>query len=193
MGALNSLMDSFIQDYRNKIDVIIEHLKEDLKSIRTGRANPALVENIIVEAYGGQSKLKLFELATITTEGPTSLIVVPFDPSTLQDIEKAILKSPLNITPQTQTTRIILRLPPLSSDQREKITKFLNQKIEDKKVNLRNYRDEVRKKIKLAIENKEISEDEKYRLEKEIDSLTQKIMKEIELIKEIKKKEITEI
>lgn len=185
-------MDIIIQ-FEQNVQKVINFLREELKSIRTGRANPALVENLVVEAYGGQSKLKLFELATITTEGPAALVVIPFDLSTVSEIEKTILRSPLNISPQTQGNRIVLRLPPLSTEQREKLTKFVSQKIEEKKTNIRSFRDEARKKIKNSFEAKETTEDEKFRLEKEIDNLTQKYMKEVETIKENKEKEITEI
>ncbi|PJC81853.1 ribosome recycling factor [Candidatus Roizmanbacteria bacterium CG_4_8_14_3_um_filter_36_10] len=182
-----------ISQFQTNCQKVIAFLKEDLKSIHTGRANPALVENLVVEAYSGQSKLKLFELATITTEGPAILVVIPFDPSIIKDVEKAILKSPLNITPQTQGNRIVLRLSALSTEQREKLIKFISQKVEEKKTSIRNFRDEVRKKIKNSFEAKETTEDEKFRLEKEIDKLTQKYTKEVEIIKENKEKEIAEI
>jgi len=183
----------YVNSFKKEAEKVIAGLKEELKLIRTGRANPALVENLIVEAYGGQSKLKLFELATITNEGPMALAVIPFDPSTLSDVEKAILKSPLNLSPQTQMNRITLRLPPLSSEQREKLIKLLNQEIEERKGIIRNHRDESRKKIKQALENKDMTEDEKFRLEKEIDNITQIYMKEIQTIKENKENEIIQI
>ncbi|MCS6956487.1 MAG: ribosome-recycling factor, partial [Patescibacteria group bacterium] len=107
----------FVQEFKQKSQKIIDSLKEDLKSIRTGKANPSLVENLIIETYSGTTKLKLMELSTITTEGPTTLIVIPFDPSTIQDIEKAILKSPLGLSPSVQGTKIILKIPPLSTEQ----------------------------------------------------------------------------
>jgi ribosome recycling factor len=171
----------------------ISSLKEDLKSIRTGRASPSLVENLTVETYGGQSKLRLLELATIMTEGASSISISPYDPSVIQDIEKAILKSPLGLTPSTQGTRIIIRIPSLNTEQREKYIKVVREKVEEKKVTIRNQRDNSRRTIKNAFENKEMSEDEKYRLEKEIDVQTTKFMEEINIIKEGKEKEIMEV
>jgi len=187
------MSNDLVEQFQQHSSKTVNSLKEDLKSIRTGRANPALVENLVVDAYGGQSKLKLFELSTISTEGPSALVVVPFDPSTIIDIEKAILKSPLGISPQTQGGRIIIRLPSLSTEQREKLAKLLGQKTEEKKITIRNNRDEARKKIRLDFEAKEITEDDKYRLEKEIDNLAQKLMEEIQIIRENKEKEISEI
>lgn len=168
-------------------------LKEDLKSIRTGRASPSLVENLTVETYGGQSKLRLLELATILTEGASSISITPYDPSVIQDIEKAILKSPLGLTPATQGTRIVIRIPALNTEQREKYIKVVGEKVEEKKVTVRNHRDDSRKVIKTTFEKKEMSEDEKYRLEKEIDTQSTKFMEEINVIRESKEKEIMEV
>ena len=168
-------------------------LKEDLKSIRTGRASPSLVENLSVETYGGQTKLRLLELATIMTEGASSISITPYDPSVIQDIEKAILKSPLGLTPSSQGTRIVIRIPSLNTEQREKYIKVVAEKIEEKKITIRNHRDDSRRTMKNAFEKKEMSEDEKYRLEKEIDNQTTKFMEEINIIKESKENEIREV
>lgn len=182
-----------ISEFKQKSQKIIESLKEDLKSIRTGRANPSLVENLVVETYGGTTKLKLMELSTITTEGPTALSIIPFDPSTTSDIEKSILKSPLGLSPAVQGNRIIIKIPPLSAEQREKYIKLVGEKIEERKNQIRNLRDEIRKNIKNLFEKKEITEDEKYRLEKEIDNHNSVVMKEIDNIKEKKEAEIREV
>ncbi len=183
-------MDPITYEFKIQGEKAIENLKEDLNTVRTGRASPALVENIIVETYKGNTKLRLLELATITNEDPLTLSIIPFDPSTIVDIEKAILKSPLGTSPQNQGGKLILKLPPLSLDQREKILKIVREKIEEKKQIIRNFRDEARKKIKVKFEKKEIGEDQKYRMEKEINLATQSLMDEIQKIKEIKEKEI---
>lgn len=186
-------MNFVIDEFKQQADKALNFLKEDLKSIRTGKSSPALLENLMVETYGGQTKLKLMELATIMTEGPTVLSITPFDPTVLSDIEKAILKSSLGISSVVQANRVIAKIPPLSQEQREKLAKIVSQKTEEKKNNVRNFRDDARKKIKQLFESKEISEDEKYRLEKEIDSESQKIMVDLQKIRESKEKEIMEI
>ncbi|NMB83786.1 ribosome recycling factor [Candidatus Roizmanbacteria bacterium] len=186
-------MHPIIADFKQNSQKIFSSLKENLKTVRTGRASPSLVENLMVETYGGQAKLRLFELASITTDGPTVIAILPFDPSVISDIEKAILKSPLGLSPQTQGNRILLRLPPLSEEQREKMTKLVGQMIEEKKNHIRSLRDDARKKIKLMFEKKEITEDDKYRLEKEIDNENQINTEEIQKIKENKDKEIHEV
>ncbi|MBI5127103.1 ribosome recycling factor [Candidatus Roizmanbacteria bacterium] len=183
----------YTSDFKRGCQKTIESLKEDLKSIRTGRATPSLVENLVVETYGGQSKLRLLEMATITTEGPQALLIIPFDPSVISDIEKAILKSPLGLSPNVQGSKIIIKIPSLSTEQREKFIKTAGEKIEDKKNQIRNLRDDVRKKIKTSFEKKETTEDVKYRLEKEIDNISQEFIQEIETIKTKKEAEIREI
>lgn len=182
-----------LNQFNQSAQKVIESLKEDLKSIRTGRATPALVENLMVLTYGGSATLKLMELATITTEGPAALSVSPFDPSVLSDIEKAILKSPLGISPAVQGNRIILRIPQMTSEQRDKFVKLVAQKIEERRGILRNLRDSARKSIKISYENKDISEDVKFRQEKEIDLASQKFMDEVQSIKERKEQEIREV
>lgn len=182
-----------MDDFKISCDKVIAALKEDLKTIRTGRASPALVENLVIETYGGQTKLKLVELASIVTEGASTLVVQPFDPTTTVDIEKAILKSPLGLSPAVQGNRLLIRIPALSQEQREKMIKLVGQKIEEKKVHIRNLRDEERKKIKSEFEAKTITEDDKYRIEKDIDSQTQNYMTDIQAIKDNKEAEIREV
>ena len=180
-------------EFKARTQKIIDYLKEDLKTIRTGRASPSLVENLIIDCYNGQTKLKLMELSTITTDNASSLLISPFDPSTIQDIEKSILKSPLNLSPLVQGSQIIIKIPPLSDEQREKYIKLINEKTEDKKNNVRGVRDDIRKNIKTQFEKKEITEDIKFRLEKDIDTLTTNLMEEINLIREKKEEEIKTI
>ena len=175
---------------KSNLQQTINALKEELKGIRTGRANPAMVEDLIVEAYGGATKLRMRELATITTDGASALLIAPFDPSTIQDIEKAILKSPLGVSPVTQGTRITVRIPPMSTEQREKYAKLIGQMSEEKRNIVRNHRDEMRKKVKDELEKKLLTEDDKFRLEKEIDQMTQKANEEIATTKTLKEDEI---
>lgn len=186
-------MASHIDDFKKFSQNTILHLKEDLKLIRTGRANPSVLEDLSVEAYGGTGKFKLRELATLTTEGSMQIVISPFDPVTTGDIERAILKSPLGYTPISQGGRIIIRIPPLSTEQRQKLTKIVNQKIEDKKQSIRANRDETRKKIKTEAEANTITKDDRFRMEKDIDTETTKIMAEMETIKMAKDKEIMEV
>lgn len=182
-----------VATFKSQSAKTVGSLKEDLKSIRTGRSSPSLVENLVVETYGGQTKLRLLELATIVTDGPSALAIMPFDPSVIQDIEKAILKSPLGLTPAVQGTKITIRIPSLNTEQREKYIKVVGEKVEEKKMIIRGHRDDARKSIKSSFEDKTLSEDEKFRLEKEIDVQSTKFIDEINLIREAKENEIREV
>jgi len=177
-------------DFIKKADLIVEKLKENLKSIRTSLVSPALVENITIETYGGQTKLKLLELAAITNAGPQTLVIAPFDPSTIKDIEKALISSNLGTSPTVQNNQIFLKFPPLSQEQREKLAKIVNQIVEESRKKIRALRDDFRRLIKAYFEKKEITEDEKFRKEKELDIETQKIN---EIIEAIKNKKINEV
>jgi len=188
---ISNIMD--INSFKSNLQQTINALKEELKTIRTGRANPGMIEELEVETYGGSTKLRLKELSTITTEGPAALLVAPFDPSTIGDIEKAILKSPLGLSPQTQGTRIIIRISAMSQEQRDKFAKLIGQIVEEKRNVVRNHRDEVRKKIRESFEKKELTEDDKFRMEKDIDQIAQKTNEDMAIIKDAKEKEIQQV
>jgi ribosome recycling factor len=185
-------MNPILSEFKQHTTIIIDTLKEELKSIRTGRATPALVEGVAVEAYGG-TPMKLLELAAITTEGPAIIVIAPFDPSTVSDIERAIQKSALGFTPAVNGNTIRIAVPPMSQEQREKYTKLIGQMVEEKRESVRGNRDEARKQIKQGVDAKELTEDDKFRLEKEIDEATQKVNEEIHKIRESKERELMEV
>lgn len=186
-------MDDILQKFKSQVDLTVEMLTEELKGIRTGRANPGMVENMVIQTYGGTTTLKLRELATITTEGPIAIAINAFDPATVKDIEKAILTSPIGINPQTEGNKIILRIPPMSEEQRKKYVKLVSQLIEDSKNTIRHERDEARKVIKRMFDEKSVSEDDKYRTEKEIDTLTTSSSDKLHELRDKKEKEIMEV
>lgn len=183
-------MEDILKEFENSASSAVNTLKEELKGIRTGRANPGMIENMIVETYGGTTKLKLLEIASINNEGNTALVVTPFDPSTSKDIEKAIMTSPIGINPQIDGHKIILRIPPLSEEQRVKYTKLVSQMTEDFKNKIRYFRDDARKKLSRSFDNKELTEDEKFRNEKTIDTRTTSLNLELQSIREAKEVEI---
>lgn len=183
----------FAQDFTNEAKKTVEHLKNEMQTIRTGRPSTTILETIQVDAYGGSAKMKLNELATVASEGSTTLAIAPFDPSTIPDIEKAILKSPLNLTPKVQGTKILVVFPALNEEQREKYVKLVGQMVEDHKVSVRSHRDDTRKKIKASHDAKTITDDDKFRFEKEVDTAAQKINDEITSLKEKKEAQIREI
>jgi ribosome recycling factor len=182
-----------LNDYRQRLVKTIEAFKTDLSGLRTGKTSPSLVENIIVETYGGTTKMKLQELSTITSDGPQSLLVTPFDASTVRDIENAIINSPLHLSPSMDGRSIRLKIPPLTEDQRKQMTKIVSQKAEETKNKIRLGRDEIRKKVKQNFEDKVLSEDERSRVEKNIEKITQEFSLQTDTIKEKKESELMSI
>lgn len=181
------------QELASRLDRVEAFSREELMGIRTGKASPALVENIIVSVYDNTTKLSILELATVATAGPSHLTISPFDPATVQDIEKAILSSPLHLTPRVEGKLIHITVPALSEEQRREFMKLISAKIEEGRVKIRGARDDMRKKVKATFETKEITEDDKFRIEKKLDEVSQEYTKKLDELKEKKEKEIMEV
>lgn len=171
----------------------ISLLQEDLATIRTGRATPALVENIVISAYDDSQNLKVKEMATITTDGPRAIIIAPFDPSVIKDIEKGVNSANLGIAAAVDGVVIRINIPSLTEERRQQYIKLASTKIEGGRVMVRQVRHEAMAVLKRQFEAKEINEDEKKGLEKEIQELTDEIMAEIEVLRDRKEKELSEI
>lgn len=187
------LDQNFKLELKQKLDDIHSSVKSELFNIRSGKASPSLVENMIVEAYEGGTKLKLMELAAISIDGPAQLLISPFDPATIKPIEKAIINSQLGTMPRTDGTKIYIKFPPLSEEQRLKFIKIVTSKIEEGRVKIRSLRDDLRKRLKLSKEKSEITEDGKFRMEKELDTLIQVSQENLEELKSKKEKELMEV
>ena len=170
-------MDEVISKFRKNWQEILESFKIDLNSLRSGRVSPAIIEDLTVEAYGNKMKLK--ELASIAVQPPNILIVQVWDETNLGIIEKAITGSNLGVNVSREGKNLKVIFPPLTEEKRKTLIKMLNQKEEEFKIKFRNSRDEVREQIKEKFEQKEITEDDKYRLiellQKEVDEFNNQI------------------
>jgi ribosome recycling factor len=184
-------MDPVLLEPNQKIEDSIHHLKVELAGIRAGRANPAMIENITVEAYGGT--MKLMEVGNISAPQPSLLTVTVWDASILQNVIKAIQEANLGLTPSNEGTLIRLPIPQLTAERREEFVKILHEKLEDEKVSLRNIRANCRNGWKAGQERGEISEDEFFRREKILQDLIDKKTLEIEEIGKAKEGELTQI
>ncbi len=182
-----------LEEFKKAAGTSLDRLQEELKSIRSGRASGALVEDLLVETYGGTANMRIRELATITTDGPTRILIVPFDPSTLADIERAIQKSNLGLSASVQGTNVQALVPPLSTEQRDKFVRIVGSKTEEGRNAIRGFRDDLRRTLKTQKETKELSEDDKFRIEKDLDTQTQLYMDKIASIKDAKTTEIQTI
>jgi len=169
----------------------INVLHEDLTAIRTGRANPALVEKLQIEYYG--SPTPMMQLASISVPEPRTLMIKPFDKSTLKAVEKAILASDLGLTPNNDGLVIRLNLPPLNEERRRELVKKVHHRLEETRVSLRNIRRDLMKDLKDYENEKMISEDERRLGEDDMQKLIDKMMLEIDKIGHHKEQEIMEV
>ena len=168
-----------------------DYLQHEFASVRTGKASPALVENIDVEAYGAQMKLK--QLALITTPEPRLLVIQPFDGSTTKDIEKAIKESKSGINPVVDGKIIRLPIPALSEERRKDLVKGIKQMAEEARVRVRSTRREGLDGLKKVQKAGAISEDQLESFEKEIQKLTDQIGKKIDDATTLKEAEILKV
>ena len=180
----------FLKEVEVKMQKAVEAVKREFSEVRSGRANPKLVEGIRVNYYGSPTLLK--NIATITVPEARLLVINPWDPNSAKAIEKAILESNLGITPIVDGKIIKLVIPPLSQERREELIKIVKKIAEEGRVSIRTVRREAKEEIRSMEKEKKISEDDRYRLEEELQKLTDKYIEEIDKILEEKEKELKE-
>ncbi len=180
-----------ISEHKVEFDKVIEFLKQDISGLRTGRASAAMVEEVHVEAYGSRQPLKA--VASISVSDPKTLIVEPWDKSLLAVIEKGVRDSDVGINPVNDGRLIRLCLPELTIERRQELIKVLHQKLENARISLRKVREEVRNMIQEGEKDKTISEDEKYRLQEELDKMVKDFNERVKEVGENKEKEINTI
>lgn len=175
---------------KEKMRKVLEVLRADLATVRVGRATPSLVENIVINAYGGAQKLRVLELATIGTSDSQTLLITPFDASIIGEIQKGIQEANVGLTPTIDGNVIRISIPPLSEERRAELIKLMHQKLEGGRIMIRQVRHEVMIEIKKQFNSEE---DEMMRLEKEIQRSTDEIVGEIEVMGKKKEEELTRI
>jgi ribosome recycling factor len=171
----------------------LDVVTSDIAGIRTGRATPALVENIVCPAYGGTQRLKVVELATITAPDPSQIIINPFDKSIIGDIRKGIVGASIGMNPSIDGEIIRITMPPLTTEDREKYVKLLSGKLESGKIMIRQVRADEMHEIKKKFEEKEMTEDEKFANEKKNQEITDEFVGKIDEMGEKKKAELLQI
>ncbi len=169
----------------------IQVLHDDLATIRTGRANPGLVEKMAVEYYG--TPTPLMQLASISVPEPRSLMIKPFDPTTIKVIEKAIQASELGLNPNNDGKVIHLNLPPLTEERRRDLVKHVHHRLEESRVAIRNIRRDAHNDMRDFEKEKLISEDELERGEEELQKLTDRFIEEVGDMGKKKESEIMEV
>ena len=177
--------------FEEKMQKSISVLESDLATLRAGRANPAVLNKITVEYYGAVTPLP--QIGNISVPDPRTILIQPWDGSILGEVEKAILKSDLGLTPTNDGKAIRLSFPPLTEERRKEIAKVIRTKCEDSKVAIRSIRRDAMDSFKKAQKNAEITEDDLKGIEKDIQKLTDNFIKEIDTIMTNKEKEIMEL
>lgn len=180
-----------INETEGRMKKTIEHLTQDLATLRAGRANPAMVDRIMVSYYGQATPLN--QLANITVPEPRLLVIQPWDKSSIPEIEKAVMKSDLGINPSNDGNVIRLAVPQLTEERRKEIVKVVKKRGEEAKVAIRNIRREQNDFVKAAEKDKMVSEDESKKGMEEVQKITDKYIKDIDLIMAAKEKDIMEV
>ena len=180
-----------MQDFKQKGGSIIDHLKSELGSLRTGRATAALIEDLEVDYYGSRTPLKA--LAAIGNPDPRTLTIQPWDKGAMQPIEKAIQASPLGINPIADRDLIRLTIPALTEERRKDLVKLLGRYVEDARISVRKEREDNLRAIDNQFKAKEITEDDRFRQRNDIQKIVDDLNKKIEDIALAKEKEIMSV
>ena len=185
------MANSIVEEAEEKMDGRIEALKRDLTRIRTGRASLSLLDGVNVDAYG--SKLPMNQVATMTIPESRMIAIQPWDPQMLPIIEKAILASDIGLTPASDGKVLRLSIPQLTEERRKELVKQVKKVAEEFKVGIRNDRRDANDIFKKQKNDKEISEDDMFRLQEEVQQLTDDYIKQVDSIAAGKEKEVMEV
>lgn len=179
------------KEIEEKMKKTVKVYRDELKSIRAGRANPALLDRIVVDYYGSPTPLK--QIANVSAPEPRSLLIQPWDATAIAEIEKAILKSDLGLNPSNDGKIIRLSIPQLTEERRKDIIKILKKVTENSKVAIRNERRTANDDLKKMEKSGDLTEDDLKKAEEQVQKLTNKYIEEIDKIREKKEEEIMEV
>ncbi len=186
-------MDNVVAEMRGRMQKALMVLQEDLATVRTGRAMPSLVENVVVSVYAGAQRLRIKELATISASDPQTLVLQPFDPSIAGEIQKGIMEANVGLTPSSDGNIIRISIPPLSQERRVELIKLMKQKLENGRIAIRQIRQDARNIVRKQHNDKEISEEQMYRTDQEIQKITDEIMSPVDEMGRRKEEELLQI
>ena len=173
------------------MEAALEAVRREFSTVRTGKASPALLDTVRVDAYG--AKMPINQVATVATPEPSLLVVTPFDKSIISEIEKAILSADLGLNPANDGNIIRVPIPPLNEERRREFVKVLHKMAEDGRVSVRHARHKANDEIKTRVRDHELGEDEGHRMTEQVQKLTDEFNGKIEEMLEHKEKEVLEI
>ena len=183
--------EQVLSEVDTKMDRTLEAFKRDLNQLRTGRATPALIENVPVDYYGSPTPLK--QISSIAAPDPRAIQVTPWDRGSLREIEKGLMKSDLGLNPSNDGAIITVPIPPLTNDRRQEMVKLLKKKVEDGKVSLRNVRRDGLDTLRKLEKDKAISQDENRRAQEQLQKVTDGHSKQIDETGSAKEAEIRQV
>ena len=183
-------MNNLVQ-FKEKLEGILQRLKSEIASLRTGRATPALVEDLEVDYYGSKTALKT--VASISSPDARQLVIQPWDKNAMQPIEKAIQSSNLGLNPIAEKDIIRVAIPSLTEERRKELVKLLGRHVEDARIQVRKEREEALREIDRKEKSREISEDEKFRQKNEVQRIVDEANKKMEESARAKEKEIMRV
>ena len=178
-----------INQRKRDFDGVFEFAKNEVAGIRTGRAHSSMVEDLVVDYMG--SKLRIKELATISTPEPRTIFIQPWDKSAIPLIEKKIKDGPLGLNPMSDSNGVRLTIPPLTEERRKEFTRLLHQKAEEARIKSRQIREDILKRVKNAVKEKTAREDDLRHAKEELQKVIDELNKKIEEMVERKEKELT--
>ena len=184
-------MNKYIQAKQGDLKNSIEFFKKDIVNLRTGRANPAILDSVVVEAYG--AKTPIAGLASINISDGRSLVISPWDKSVLKDLEKGIVEANLGVGVVNEGDKIRVTIPLMTEENRKELVKKLNEKQEKSRIALRQIREEIKEAIEKALEKKEISEDDRFKFVAELDEEIRAQNEQLKFIRDEKEKDIMTI
>ena len=185
------MIDDLLKETEARMNKTVEVLQGDLVTIRTGRASPALIEKLRVDYYGTPTPLN--QLAAISVPEPRLMVIRPYDPTSLSEIERAILKSDLGLTPVNDGKLIRLPIPSLTEERRQELVRVVGRRVEEARVAIRNCRRDALRDLKEMEKEKLISEDEHYRGREDMQKLTDNYVEEVDEVGRAKEEEIKEV
>jgi ribosome recycling factor len=185
------MADADFKEVESKMHKCIEATRGEFAAIRTGRASPALLDRLVVEAYGQPSPLK--QVAGVSVPDSRTLMITAWDKGVVGEIRKAIEKSDLGLTPNIDGTAIRLTIPPLNEERRKELAKLVKKKGEDGRIAVRNVRHRAHDELKSQLKSHDITEDDNKRMQESLQKLTDKYIKEIDGLVVAKEKEIMEV
>lgn len=184
-------IQDLLDDADEEMDEAISYLRSQLRTIRAGRASPAMLENVTVDYYGSQTPLE--QVASVSAPQPDLLVVQPFDRNAIEDIERGIMKADLGLNPNNDGEKIRIPIPPLSEERRKELVETVREKTEEAKISIRNIRRDAKNEIERVVDEENFSEDVLYGAEEDLQEITDEHTERADSLLEQKKNQIMDV